>query len=59
MSIPPSAARYRATLSSTEGVRTVLLEMAETYERIADAAERDLQAVLASMPGARRRALKE
>ena len=38
------ATRNRASLSAAEGLRAVLLEMAETYERIAKAAEQDRRA---------------
>ncbi|MGC1346551.1 MAG: hypothetical protein WA863_10735 [Methyloceanibacter sp.] len=38
------AVRNRASLSAAEGLRAVLLEMAETYERIAESAEQRRQA---------------
>ena len=38
------AARNRASLSAAEGLRGVLLEMAKTYERIAESAEQGRQA---------------
>jgi len=38
------AARNRASLSAAEGPRAVLLEMAVTYERIAESAEQRRQA---------------
>ena len=38
------AARNRASLSAAEGLRGVLLEMAQAYERIAESAEQGRQA---------------
>jgi hypothetical protein len=39
------AARNRASLSAAEGMGAVLLEMGETYERIAESAEQGRQAL--------------
>jgi hypothetical protein len=39
------AARNRASLSAAKGLRTVLFEMAETYDRIAESTEQGRQAL--------------